>query len=838
MRDFEITQSKTLDLEASMEFAKLLIEKSLDKQLIMASIPVDTITYMQNENHLSRMGCKAFNASNLEQLVPWLQERNGKCGVYWHVNDMRRLDEAGNPLAFTSKASKRDVHKMRYLHIDIDPEIGETPEQARTRALAILEAPPNEIPRPTFVVSSGGGIQAFWELEEPVAINGDLDTCEEMERYNLQLGQELGGDHCQNLDRIMRWVGTLNVPNRKKSNDGRCVQMAEMVWNEPENVYSIDKFKKAPKLAERDTTQRNNARIQESGVKLEISGNVQPISNLGELKNKANAPIQLDVEFLDLIQSGYRPADINVNRNRTYQGHAFESRSEALFAVLRHLITAGVTDEDMYSIITDQSFGISESVREKRGAMSKYAKRQIRRAKVFHHDTTVGQMNDKHAVLVESGGRTVILTETVDHKGRKDIEIQKVEDLKIRYKNRAHITVDQQGNAHEACRVEHWLKSRYRREYKNTVFSPETDIAGFYNLYQGLAFQPEANKSCALYMKHVFKNICCNNQKHFDYLLDWMARTVQKPATRSEVAIVLQGEKGTGKTIFADAFGKLFGRHYLCVSDAEHLTGRFNSHLEDALVVFSDEAFFAKNLKHQSTLKTLITGKTMPIEPKYQALRIVDNYVHLIMASNSAHVVPAELDERRFFCLVVGNKDKRNVKVFGAIEHEMENGGHEALLHILLTRDISGFNIWDMPETQALRDQKLIGMRTEEKFWFQCLSEGKQREHDSEWYETMPTEDLHNYYLLFCEVQKINRVLTRNEFFKWLEYSMLPEGYGTRTKARVKTAGSSNNNPRSVMLVPDLKQSRDFFSQKYTGGIDWDSVDEVEETKTAQQDLI
>lgn len=838
MSDFEITQSKELNVETCMAFARMLIEKSLDKQLIMASIPVDTVTYMHNENHLARMACKPFNASNLEELIPWLAERNGKCGVYWHVNDMRRLDAEGNTLAITSKATKRDVHKMRYLHIDIDPEIGESPEQARVRAISILENPPNEIPCPTFVISSGGGIQAFWELEEPVSVDGDLDTCEEMERYNLQLGQELGGDHCQNLDRIMRWVGTLNVPNRKKSNEGRLIQMAELVWHKPENVYSIDKFKKAPKLAERPTGLRNATRIEESGIKLEISGNVKPVSNLGELKNKADAPIQLDVEFLDLIQSGYQPTDVNVNRNRTYQGHAFESRSEALFAVLRHLITEGVTDDDMYSIITDQSFGISESVREKRGAMDKYAKRQIRRAKVFHHDTTVGQMNDKHAVLTESGGRTVIMTETIDHKGRKTLEIQKVDDLKIRYKNRPHISVDPEGNQHNGCRVDHWLKSLYRREYKDTMFSPEKDVAGYYNLYQGLAYQPEPNKSCELYLEHVLQNICCGNQNHFDYLMDWMARVVQKPATRSEVAIVLQGEKGTGKTIFADAFGKLFGRHYMCVSDAEHLVGRFNAHLEETLLVFSDEAFFAKNPKHQSTLKTLITGKTMPVEPKYQAVRIVDNYVHLIMASNNTHVVPAELDERRFFCLVVGNTNKKDTKYFGAIENEMDNGGCSALLYKLLNRDLSTFNVWNMPETQALRDQKLISMRNEEKFWFQCLSEGRQRATDHEWLENMPTEDMHNYYLLFCEVQKINRIMTRNEFFRWLEFSMLPEGYGKRSKKRVRISGSSSTSPRSVMHLPNLKTCREFFSTKYADGIDWDSVDEVQESKTAQQDLV
>lgn len=62
---------------------------------------------------------------------------------------------------------------------------------------------------------------------------------------------------------------------------------------------------------------------------------------------------------------------------------------------------------------------------------------------------------------------------------------------------------------------------------------------------------------------------------------------------QGEVAVVLRGGKGVGKSFVAEHFGRLFGRHYLKVSQPGHLVGNFNSHLRDVVVLFADEAFYA-----------------------------------------------------------------------------------------------------------------------------------------------------------------------------------------------------------------------------------------------------
>ena len=47
-----------------------------------------------------------------------------------------------------------------------------------------------------------------------------------------------------------------------------------------------------------------------------------------------------------------------------------------------------------------------------------------------------------------------------------------------------------------------------------------------------------------------------------------------------------------------------------------------------------------------------------------------------------------------------------------------------ALLHHLLARDLSRFELRDPPHTKELGRQKLIGADSVGRFWYDCLSEG------------------------------------------------------------------------------------------------------------------
>jgi len=258
-----------------------------------------------------------------------------------------------------------------------------------------------------------------------------------------------------------------------------------------------------------------------------------------------------------------------------------------------------------------------------------------------------------------------------------------------------------------------WINHEDRRQYAGVVYEPGASEAATrdkLNLWQGFGVKAKAGK-CDLYFDHLKNNVCSGNTEHFGYLVSWMAHAVQNPGQRAEVAVVMRGKEGTGKGVAVKHFGQLFGAHYVHVSHASHLTGHFNAHLQQCSVLFADEAFFAGDRSHEGILKALITEDTLMIEPKGLDSFPVRNNLHILMSSNSDWVIPAGADARRFFVLTVSDAKKQDIAYFAAIAKQMENGGREALLHHLLRKDLSKFNVRAVPQTEALADQKAHSRR-------------------------------------------------------------------------------------------------------------------------------
>src|SRR5678809_496640 len=93
--------------------------------------------------------------------------------------------------------------------------------------------------------------------------------------------------------------------------------------------------------------------------------------------------------------------------------------------------------------------------------------------------------------------------------------------------------------------------------------------------------------------KLVFDVIARGDQTSYDYIMNWLARAVQKRHEPGEVALVIKGGKGVGKGTLGRAFCHLFGPHGLQVASPSMLVGRFNMHLRDVVALFADEAFWA-----------------------------------------------------------------------------------------------------------------------------------------------------------------------------------------------------------------------------------------------------
>ena len=161
-----------------------------------------------------------------------------------------------------------------------------------------------------------------------------------------------------------------------------------------------------------------------------------------------------------------------------------------------------------------------------------------------------------------------------------------------------------------------WYSHPARRSFEKVVFMPGLPTpAGCYNLWRGFPIPPIPG-SWTLLHHHILDVICNGVADCFEYLLNWMAYAIQNPDKPGEVALVMQGERGTGKGKLAYLFGLLFGEHCLQVTQAKHLVGNFNSHLRNCVFLFVDEAFWAGDKQGENVLKGLVTEPTIQIEGK------------------------------------------------------------------------------------------------------------------------------------------------------------------------------------------------------------------------------
>jgi hypothetical protein len=201
-----------------------------------------------------------------------------------------------------------------------------------------------------------------------------------------------------------------------------------------------------------------------------------------------------------------------------------------------------------------------------------------------------------------------------------------------------------------------------------------------------------------------------------------MAYAIQHPNKVGEVAIVLKGERGTGKGKLAYFLGLLFGDHQLQITQTRHLVGNFNAHLRACVFMFLDEAIWAGDKQGENVLKALITEPYLTIEGKgIDAVR-APNHLHIMMASNNDWVVPAGNKERRYFILEVSSKHIQDHGYFAAIDEQMlVHGGLKAMMYDLLHRDLTSFNVRKFKWTDALDDQVLRTLDSATQWWMDHL---------------------------------------------------------------------------------------------------------------------
>lgn len=241
----------------------------------------------------------------------------------------------------------------------------------------------------------------------------------------------------------------------------------------------------------------------------------------------------------------------------------------------------------------------------------------------------------------------------------------------------------------------------------------------------------EAAAAVAPFLAHVRAVWCGDDEALYAYCMHWMASVLQRPWQKLGVALVVQGEEGSGKGIVVTSFlAPIIGRrHYSHVTGLDAICGPFNAPaLATACLVFVDEVSCVGNKHASARLKTLITEPLHTITNKYVPAVSVKSYANFILSSNDEHVLTMDRKSRRYCVMQTNNQ-------FSGSQTEEKKRYFDQLRAVpvgvvaeyLYALSLDGFNPQAVPTSDMQRRQKRLSMETScVDLWWLCRLEDHQ----------------------------------------------------------------------------------------------------------------
>ena len=590
-----------------------------------------------------------------------------------------------------------DVRAVLALVGDLDSDVGK-------KGVGLNGLP---MPPPYVVETSANNFHAVYPL-------GRALSPSDAKPIAVALSDAIGGDSgTKDVSHLWRIPGTLNWPSAKKLGRGRPKTPQLVTIKSAWTGETIDP----------DT-------LRQAATDFEFAKTSSGPSSTGSSSGSSSGSTGSSTETFDDL-----PADLKkLIAAPAYPG---EDRSRTAASVIFKLFRRGWSDDAVQALFEAHPNGIGE--RYAGGATGKTdLRKEIERLrqKFDESESDVERLNKMHAVL-PIGGKTRVVTfgELEEFPGRETIVMtQTIADFKSLQNKYRHSWRDEKGELQSSPLGTYWISSPERRQYDGGMaFMPQHDgdVGNRLNLFRGFgvkAIKPDGKSGaagCQKFLDFMRDIICSGNEAHFDYLLKREATIFQK-RIRSEIALGLRTkEEGCGKGFYEATMGRLLGNHAMQVTNPKHIVGNFNPHLETLLRLTADEALFVGNPEHRNALFGLITEPTLTIEPKGCALYKADSYLNLSITSNADHFLPVSGTARRFLIPTVSAARKQDFAYFAGLQAELDNGGYEALLyHLLHEVDLTDFNVREVPQTEALRQQRDHSLPPLEAWWCELLETG------------------------------------------------------------------------------------------------------------------
>ena len=488
---------------------------------------------------------------------------NGKRAMKHHwfsfkidaVRFLRRIEAEGGQ-AFMAQASfkkegtessgrkQENAAYLRNFFLDIDCGPGKPyASQADGRQALLSFCEKTGLPIPA-VVSSGNGLYAHWPLVSQVEASRWMVEAQKLKRIVEALEPGLDNDGiAADSARVLRLIGTTN---RKDSANPKNVRLLSDCEPLKFGIFASFLDKAISTLPATLPTSVPSASVRIAATKhlvedkiaraTKIAKRCPVIAEIKEKKGDVSEPLWY--AGIGVLRHCVEAPEII---HKWSKGHQNYSREETDAKIAQHSMPP--TTCDKFNELCPESCNNCKH----RGKKKSPIILGLPSSSIEKIPDYISGLNDKYFVS-RYGGKTVVFRETYDETLKRiKFEISSFPDFR-NFHNNQLITVgtDRNGNQITMPLGKAWLENKYRRQYSDVRMLPEGDVDDCFNLWRGYTVEPEEG-DWSLMKKHIRRVICNSDKKLFSYVKMWLARMFQRPWERGEVALVLQGGRGTGK---------------------------------------------------------------------------------------------------------------------------------------------------------------------------------------------------------------------------------------------------------------------------------------------------
>jgi hypothetical protein len=288
----------------------------------------------------------------------------------------------------------------------------------------------------------------------------------------------------------------------------------------------------------------------------------------------------------------------------------------------------------------------------------------------WHKDAIIDWFNDQGYCYIEANASNAAYAHVTDNPdGTLSVQCldsralqQKTESMFYVYEKMTN--TDVKIMEEPASRI--WREAEDRRKFRKIAYSPSAWKADL-NLWTPLEFE-SGPYDCSVILDFIEKAICDDDTEKFNWLLDFLAHIIQRPAEHTSIVPVLISMQGTGKGLLMDyVMKRILQSRYTVVTTASQLVSQFNESLSKKLLTFVDEATWRGNKTEDGILKRLIGSPTMIVEEKFGARYELENYSRYVIASNNEEAVALEVGNRRYVIIEGSKRLANNLAYFGPI---------------------------------------------------------------------------------------------------------------------------------------------------------------------------